>query len=86
MKFAELASEVQIQRSEPQRLNHLGLPKGRRRANQLFKEVRRKLEDEVGTAAVSQVAEQPRFYYIYLHFIYLFFHYSMSRDFFPPVR
>ncbi|XP_050689263.1 kinesin-like protein KIF23 isoform X5 [Eriocheir sinensis] len=57
MKFAELASEVQIQRSEPQRLNHLGLPKGRRRANQLFKEVRRKLEDEVGSAAVTQGLE-----------------------------
>lgn len=78
MKFAELASEVQIQRSEPQRLNHLGLPKGRRRANQLFKEVRRKLEDEVGTAAVIQVGGHPRFYYLYMHFIYIFIIFCMS--------
>ncbi|KAK8396601.1 hypothetical protein O3P69_004941 [Scylla paramamosain] len=52
MKFAELASEVQIQRSQPARRD-LGLPPGRRRANQLFKEVRKKLEDEVEGAGVA---------------------------------
>ncbi|MPC65661.1 hypothetical protein E2C01_059799 [Portunus trituberculatus] len=52
MKFAELASEVQIQRSQPARRD-LGLPPGRRRANQLFKEVRKKLEDEVEGASVE---------------------------------
>ncbi|KAK3876291.1 hypothetical protein Pcinc_018919 [Petrolisthes cinctipes] len=45
MKFAELASEVQVQRCiQPRR--DLGLPPGRRRANQLFKEVRNRLQEE----------------------------------------
>ena len=52
MKFAQLASEVQIQRSQQTRRD-LGLPPGRRRANQLFKEVRRKLEDEVEDCIVG---------------------------------
>ncbi|XP_045585184.2 kinesin-like protein KIF23 isoform X1 [Procambarus clarkii] len=46
MKFAELASAVQIQRVAHPMRHDLGLPPGRRRANQLFKEVRRRLETE----------------------------------------
>ncbi|XP_042224138.1 kinesin-like protein KIF23 isoform X1 [Homarus americanus] len=46
MKFAQLASEVQIQRVIQPVRHDLGLPPGRRRANQLFKEVRRRLEAE----------------------------------------
>ncbi|XP_071535053.1 kinesin-like protein KIF23 isoform X2 [Panulirus ornatus] len=46
MKFAELASEVQIQRSVQSTRHDLGLLPGRRRANQLFKEVRRRLDVE----------------------------------------
>nr|XP_027230182.1 kinesin-like protein KIF23 isoform X1 [Penaeus vannamei] len=46
MKFAELASEVQVQRSVQSARQDPGLLPGRRRANQLFKEVRRRLEEE----------------------------------------
>uniref|UniRef100_A0A6A7G2M4 Kinesin-like protein n=1 Tax=Hirondellea gigas TaxID=1518452 RepID=A0A6A7G2M4_9CRUS len=42
MKFAELASEVQVQRSVV-RGDGLGLPPGRRRANLLFREVKRNM-------------------------------------------
>ncbi|CAL4240543.1 unnamed protein product, partial [Meganyctiphanes norvegica] len=48
MKFAELASEVQIQRATGPTSSQrdVGLPPGRRRANQLFKEARKRLEEE----------------------------------------
>ncbi|XP_053648814.1 kinesin-like protein KIF23 isoform X1 [Cherax quadricarinatus] len=46
MKFAELASEVNIQRGPQTVKQDLGLLPGRRRANQLFKDVRRRLETE----------------------------------------
>lgn len=48
MKFAELAMEVQIQRAAPISAHRgdAGLPPGRRRANQLFKEARKRLEEE----------------------------------------
>lgn len=53
MKFAELAAEVQVQRCiQPRR--DLGLPPGRRRANQLFKEVRNRLQQEGYNAKVRQ--------------------------------
>ena len=46
MKFAELASEVVVQRAVQSARVDQGLMPGRRRANQLFKEVRRRLEEE----------------------------------------
>ncbi|KAF2360049.1 Kinesin-like protein Kif23 Arf6-interacting domain [Trinorchestia longiramus] len=45
MKFAELASEVQVQRSVVRNEN-FALPPGRRRANFLFREVRRNMINE----------------------------------------
>lgn len=53
MKFAELASEVQVQRSVQSARQDPGLLPGRRRANQLFKEVRRRLEEEGENVKVS---------------------------------
>lgn len=57
MKFAELASEVQVQRSEVRGgAESLGLPAGRRRANILFREVRRNMMKEgLDRAKVSGV-------------------------------
>ena len=46
MKFAELASEVQVQRAPYSGRHELGLPSGRRRANQLFREAQRRAEEE----------------------------------------
>ena len=46
MKFAELASEVQIQHAAYSGRHELGLPSGRRRANQLFREAQRRAEEE----------------------------------------
>lgn len=80
MKFAELASEVQIQRSQPARRD-LGLPPGRRRANQLFKEVRKKLEVEVEGVGVEVSGNDAEFIWllplIYIH-AFLFFTTFMS--------
>jgi len=45
MKFAEVTQEVQIERNVEEKLD-LGLNKGRRRANQVFKEAMRRLEQE----------------------------------------
>lgn len=46
MKFAELASEVQVQRSVVRGGQAPGLAPGRRRANLLFREVRRNMMTE----------------------------------------
>ncbi|XP_068210272.1 kinesin-like protein KIF23 isoform X2 [Palaemon carinicauda] len=46
MKFAELASEVQVQRSTYSAKHELGLPSGRRRANQVFREAQKRLDEE----------------------------------------
>ena len=47
MKFAELASEVQIQIALPtQKKEELGLPTGRRRANIAIREAKKRLQDE----------------------------------------
>ncbi|XP_076070028.1 kinesin family member pavarotti isoform X2 [Oratosquilla oratoria] len=48
MKFAELAAEVQVQRCVATPASHrlIGLTPGRKKANQLFKEVRRRLEEQ----------------------------------------
>nr|XP_045596708.1 kinesin-like protein KIF23 [Procambarus clarkii] len=46
MKFAELVSEVQIDRATPLPQRDLGLPPGRRQANKLFKEIYIKLQEE----------------------------------------
>ncbi|KAK7069128.1 Kinesin-like protein kif23 [Halocaridina rubra] len=54
MKFAELASEIQVQRGTYSAKQELGLPTGRRRANQLFKEAQRRAEEE--TANVKNLA------------------------------
>ena len=55
MKFAELASEVQVLRSVARGGSEaLGLPPGRRRANLLFREVRRNMVQEgIDRAKVS---------------------------------
>ena len=54
MKFAELASEVQVLRSVARGGSEaLGLPPGRRRANLLFREVRRNMVQEGIGAKVS---------------------------------
>nr|XP_053637622.1 kinesin-like protein KIF23 [Cherax quadricarinatus] len=46
MKFAELISEVQIDRATPVAQTELWLPPGRRQANKFFKSIRKKLEEE----------------------------------------
>ena len=45
MKFAELAAEVQVQKAQNLKQD-IGLPAGRRKANQVFKEARRRLQEE----------------------------------------
>ncbi|XP_064077220.1 LOW QUALITY PROTEIN: kinesin-like protein KIF23 [Macrobrachium nipponense] len=55
MKFAELASEVQVQRSTYSAKHELGLPTGRRRANQLFREAQKRLEEQ-NTPHIKNIA------------------------------